>query len=208
MSLPSLPTDRLRRRTDVSSPSPAPAAPEQSAAPLAVFARVGAAFRLAAVDASARALGLAPGMAVADARARVPTLRLVERDADGEAATLVAIAERCDRFTPLVGLDDAFDGAPGLFLDATGVAHLFGGEETFAAEVVRDLARLGFTARVAIAETPAAARALARHGGDAETPRVLAAGAAATALAPLPIAAIDPDGDRVARLARVGLTRV
>jgi len=205
--LPNLATDRLRRRADASSPSPAPAAPEGSAAPLAVFARVGAAFRLAAVDANAHALGLAPGMPVADARARVPALRLVERDADGEAATLIALAERCDRFTPLVGLDDDFDGAPGLFLDTTGVAHLFGGEDALAAAVVGDLARLGFSARVAIAATPAAARALARHGRDAAPPRVLATDAAA-ALAPLPIAAIDPDADRVARLARLGLARV
>lgn len=209
MHLPRLPTDRLHRRiAGASWLSRASAAPEDDA-PLAVFARVGGGFRLSAVDARASALGLAPGLPVADARARVPALRLAERDVDGEAETLAAIADRCDRFTPLVGLDDAFDGVAGLFLDAAGVAHLFGGEESFAAEVVRDLAARGFSARVAIAGTPAAARALARHGlcGAAAT-RVLAPGDEVAALSPLPVVAIDPDADRVARLARLGLARV
>ncbi|MCE1235486.1 MAG: DNA polymerase Y family protein [Hyphomicrobiales bacterium] len=208
MHLPRLPTDRLHRRiSGVSWLSRASAAPE-AAAPLAVFARVGGGFRLTAVDARATALGLAPDLPVADARARVPGLGLVERDADGEAATLAAIADWCDRFTPLVGLDDAFDAAAGLFLDATGVAHLFGGEEALAAELVRDLAARGFTARVAIAGAPAAARALARHGVGPATTRVLPPGEETAALSPLPVAAIDPDGARVARLARLGLARV
>lgn len=169
-----------------------------------MWARRGNLHRLEAVDASASALGLVPGLPVADARARVPDLALVERDEAGEAETLAAIADWCDRFTPLVGLDDAFDGRPGLFLDVTGVTHLFGGEAALAAEVVRGLARHGFTARVAVAGTPACARALARAGAAP----VLAAGAETAALAPLPLAAIDPDGERVARLARLGLVRV
>ncbi len=37
---------------------------------------------------------------------------------------LNAIADWCDRFTPLVALDPPH----GLFLDITGCAHLFGGE--------------------------------------------------------------------------------
>ena len=205
--LPNLPTDRLhRRRTGASWLSRPSAAPERDTPPLAVWARHANLHRLEAVDERARARGLVPGLPVADARARVPELDLVERDRDGEAETLAAIADWCDRFTPLVGLDEAFDDRSGLFLDVTGVAHLFGGEDRLAADVVRNLSTHGFTARAALAGTPACARALARQGETDVV--VLPPGEEAIALSPLPLAAIDPDGERVARLARLGLARL
>ena len=49
-----------------------------------------------------------------------------------------------------------------LRLDVSGVAHLFGGEDGLVADIERRFARLGFTARIAIAPTAAAAWALAR----------------------------------------------
>ena len=205
--LPRLPTDRLHRSRRgacwLSNGASADAAP-----PLALTRRIGSAHRLAAVDAVAAARGLAVGGSVAEARARVPDLELGERDPEGEAETLAAIAEWCDRFTPLVGVDRDFDDVAGLFLDVTGVAHLFGGEAALAAAVVRGARRNGFTARAAIAGTPAAARAVARHGLGAERARVIAAGEERAAVAALPIAAIDPDPERRAGLARLGFESV
>lgn len=181
-----------------------------------MWERVGAAHRLAAVDARAAALGLAAGQPLAEARARVPDLIFVERDRDGEAETLEAIAEWCDRFTPLVAHDRDFEGAAGLLLDVTGVAHLFGGEEALASRVVAELGARGFSARVAIAGTAGAARAVARHGigeasdgvVDGASRWVVAPGRDAEAVAGLPVKAIDPDGERVARLSRLGLPTV
>ncbi|MDK9697657.1 MAG: DNA polymerase Y family protein, partial [Siculibacillus sp.] len=162
--LPRLATDRLHRRAKGASwLSSAPSADEP---PLAVFARAGNAFRLEAVDERAAEAGLAVGQPLAEARARLPALVLVERDAAGEAETLAAIADWCDRFTPLVGLDHGFDGEAGLLLDVTGAAHLFGGEAAMVEEVVTRLAGNGFTARAAIAGTAAAARAVVRAGLD------------------------------------------
>ncbi len=148
---------------------------------------------------------------------------VVERDVEGEAEALEAIADWCDRFTPLVALDCDFDAAAGLLLDVTGVAHLFGGEDGLAARVVADLTARGFTACVAIAGSGAAARAVVRHGLDA-TPsgdggaasggtdgpswRVVAPGRDAEAVSILPVKAIDPDGERAARLSRLGLATV
>ncbi len=145
---------------------------------------------------------------LAEARARVPTLALVERDADGEAETLAAVADWCDCFTPLVGLDADFDGAAGLFLDVTGAAHLFGGEVAMAEEVVARLAGNGFGARAAIAGTAAAARAVVRAGLGEMRRRVVPEGGDREAVAGLPLAAIDPDGGRRAGLARLGLATV
>mgnify|MGYP001765624907 CR=1 FL=1 len=138
----------------------------------------------------------------------MPDLALVERDVDAEIDTLDDVADWCDRFTPLVGLDRDFDGEAGLLLDVTGVAHLFGGEAAMAAEVVARLAAAGFTARAGLAGTPAAARAVVRCGLAAEATRIVPAGEERTAVAPLPLAAIDPDPSRRAGLARLGLTTV
>jgi protein ImuB len=175
--------------------------------PLAVFAAFGNALRLVAVDAGAEAAGLLPGQTVAEARARVPDLELVERDPAGEEADLGRIADWCDRWTPLVGLD-RFDDRAGLLLDIGGVDHLFGGESAMAGEIVRRLATVGVTAAAAIAGSPAAARAVARHGLGDGFVRVVAPGEDRAAVAPLPIAAVDPDGSRVAALARLGLKRI
>ncbi len=135
-------------------------------------------------------------------------LALVERDRDGEAETLAAVADWCDRFTPLVALDDAFDDGAGLLLDVTGVAHLFGGEAELAAALVRGLAAQGFAAHAAIAGTIGAARGVVRHGRGGEATRVVAPREERAALTPLPVTAIDPDATRVAALARLGLDTV
>jgi protein ImuB len=57
---------------------------------------------LAAVDARAAALGLAPGLTLADARARVPDLLGFPHDAAADAALLDWLAAGADRYTPMV----------------------------------------------------------------------------------------------------------
>ena len=81
-----------------------------------------------------------PGMALADARAMYPALPVAEADAEADARLLEAIADWCDRYTPLVGLDPP----DGLLLDITGCAHLFGGEAALARDLVARLAQQGF----------------------------------------------------------------
>jgi len=91
-----------------------------------LIAKVESAMRLAAVDMNAARQGLRLGMALADARAMIPMLAV--HDADGHADTrlLGHIADWCERYSPLVALD----GNDGLLLDVTGVAHLFGNNNT------------------------------------------------------------------------------
>src|SRR5262245_5502465 len=112
--LPLLPIDRLRRAKTCSAPDEAP---------LVVAAKIDNALRLTSVDRKAARLNLAPGMALADARAMIPTLAVVEADDKADMVLLIRIAEWCDRYTPFVSLDSPH----GLLLDVTGVAHLFGG---------------------------------------------------------------------------------
>lgn len=126
--------------------------------------KVGSKVEIAAVSFPVRTLGIGPGMALTQARAMVP--QLVVRDADpvGDAADLHQLAVLlASRWTPTVARSDA----DGLFLDLTGVTHLHGGERRMVSRLVRLLARRGFAARIAVADTTGAAWALVRYSGQA-----------------------------------------
>jgi protein ImuB len=169
-------------------------------APLAVVAKIKSALRLVALDATAERLGLVVGQALADARAMIPSLQVIDEDNPADTGLLAAIADWAERYTPLVAL------APphGLMLDITGAAHLFGGEAALRADLVERLQAQGFLARAAIADTPGAAAAVARFG----TPAVIPTGEAPAVLASLPLAALRLDHETVFALERVGLKRI
>ena len=101
-------------------------------------------------------------MALTDARAMYPQLAAIDADEAADAGMLEHIADWCDRYTPLVGLDPP----DGLFLDISGCAHLFGGEDGLHRDLIRRLAAQGFHARAAIADTPGCAWAVARYGAE------------------------------------------
>src|SRR5581483_11227778 len=100
-----------------------------------VVASVQGAQRITAVTDGAARLGLKAGMGLADARAMYPKLPVVEADFEADRRLLEAIADWCDRYTPLVGLDPP----DGLFLDITGCTHLFGGETALCRDLHRRL---------------------------------------------------------------------
>ena len=158
---------------------------------------------MAAVDAAAAALALRPGMALADARAMVPALRVADADPGADAALLICIVDWCRRFTPLAALD----GSDGVLLDIGGVAHLFGGEAGLLEAVDRGLRHQGFAAGGSIASTPEAAWALARFSTvkiapalpDTETERLVA---------DLPVAALRLEEATVRSMAQAGLRRI
>ena len=130
--------------------------------PFVLVEKVRGAMRLAAVDARALALGIAPGGTLADARAQLPDLVAIEHDPQADARLLAALADGCERYTPMATVD-----APdALILDITGCLHPYGSEARLADDLDRRLSRAGLSSRIAIAGTPDAALALARCGGD------------------------------------------
>ncbi|MGQ0588098.1 MAG: DUF6504 family protein [Sphingosinicella sp.] len=165
--------------------------------------RVGNRDLLAAVCPQARALGLAPGMPLAKARILVSGLDVRPADPAGDAALLQRrglFAAR--RWTPRAALS----GADGLWLDLSGVAHLFGGEQAMCERILAFVRRLGFSARIAVAGTTGAAHALARFGG---VPLSLCPGGEeAAAIAHFPLAALRLDEAALATARRLGLDRV
>lgn len=186
------------------APPRAKSEPQSSAEPpLVTVARTGNRVLVTAVCEKARALGLHPGMAATQARALVPGLDVRDADPDEDKALLGALAlYAARRWTPRASLS----GSDGLFLDLTGVSHLFGGEERMCAHILRFCARAGYRARIAVAGTPGAAHALARFG---PAPLHLCRpGGEAEALAPLPIAALRLEEDALATARRLGLERI
>lgn len=158
------------------------------------------ALRLAALDGRAEELGLRSGMALADARAMIPSLEAIEEDFSADRTLLESLADWAERYTPLVALDPN----DGLMLDITGAANLFGGEDALLADLVARLDAQGFLAHAAIADTPGAASAAARFGASSVVP----VGEAEAMLRPLPLAALRLDHETVAAMDRVGLKRI
>ena len=161
-------------------------------------ASVKGAQRITAMTDGAARLGLKVGMGLADARAMYPRLPVVDADPEADRRLLEAIADWCDRYTPLVGLDPP----DGLFLDITGCAHLFGGEAALARDLLTRLKRQGFAACAAVADTAGGAWAVARYGKQG----IVLGGGTPAAVLPLPIAALRVDAGIVADLKTSGLT--
>ena len=156
---------------------------------------------VAAADTAAQGLGLHPGMPLAHAQAMVPGLSVVDADPDGDTAARARLAAWCLRLSPLTAPD-----IDGLWIDATGCTHLHGGEAAMLGAVLARLAEDGITARAAIADTPGAAHALARH---AATPVTIApVGGTEAAIGPLPVSSLRLDESAVATLRRLGLETV
>nr|WP_281281735.1 DNA polymerase Y family protein [Rhizobium rosettiformans] len=198
---PRLPTDRIaRRRWGLSWRLPPASTAPPERAPFVCAGRIANAMRITALDEAAESLGLRVGQGLAEARAICAKLDVIEADPAADRALLKAIADWCDRYTPLVALD----GEDGLMLDITGCAHLFGGEERLIRDVDHRLTAFGFAVRISVGPTPGLARACSRFGG----PQRVAPSDMAAALAPLPIAALRLETQTVMDLARVGLKTI
>ena len=173
--------------------------------PMVVAALEANGLRLVAVDPLARALGLEAGETLARARARIGTpIAVHPADPEADAAALHRLCLWAKRYTPVVAPFGPAEGGDGLFLDVAGASHLHGGEAALMADLARRLAENGLPARIALADTPACAFALARHGGGG----FAAPGGNAEALHALPVAALRLDPDTAAALARLGLRRI
>ena len=189
------PMRELGRRSEAAShpykaatPAPrisVPAAKPIEHAPLALIDKVGRREEVVAACDGARALGVHPGMAATHARALVSDLDFRPAEPQADAALLDRLALLAvRRWSPIA----AVCPSDGLWIDLAGCEHLHGGEERFCRRLLAFCRRAGFTARVAVADTPGAAYALARYGrGDLIRAEP---GATASALAPLPIVAL------------------
>ncbi|WP_205520906.1 DUF6504 family protein, partial [Propylenella binzhouense] len=171
--------------------------------PFVTAARDGARRVVAGACAAARSAGLRPGMSIAHANALVAGLAVTDANPDADEAGLRQLAMwAARRWSPIA----APDPPDGILIDATGCAHLFGGEEAMLARIASKLERAGVTVRAAIADTLGAAHAVARFGGEPVS--VVAPGRTAETLARLPVAALRLEPEVAGDLHRFGFKRL
>lgn len=188
--LPSWSTDRVRLHEG------------SGEGPHVLASRQGSRRLITAVSAPAAQLGLHAGMAVSQAQAMVPDLRVGEADAPGDVDALSRLAAWCLRLSPL-----AAPCVPdGIWIDVTGCDHLQGGEAALLTRLTARLAEAGIASRAAIADTPGAAHAMARFAATPLT--VVPEGSQAAALTPLPIAALRLEAEAAETLGRLGLETI
>ncbi|VWX49897.1 DNA polymerase Y family protein [Novosphingobium sp. 9U] len=194
--------DHPFKRPAQSAPIATISAPAEHA-PLAIVGKVGRREEIVAACPAASALGIHPGMAATHARALIADLDLRPANPQADAHVLDRLALLAvRRWSPIAA------AAPpdGLCLDLTGCDHLHGGEKRFCERLLAFLRRAGFTARVAIADTPGAADALARFAREDLT--IVAPGGTLRAITPLPIAALRLDGSALTAARRFGFETV
>ncbi len=110
-------------------------------------------------------------------------------ESNGKPADLQRLALWCQCFAPLT----AISPPDGILIDITGCAHLFGGEVLLRQSILRRFPG----ARIAIANTAAAAWGLARYGDGAGED-----------VDPLPLAALNLADRIIVKLRRVGIRRI
>ena len=153
-----------------------------------------------AANAVAQKHGIDRGMVLADVRAIVPDLKVLDDIPDLPLKLLRRLAEWCIRFTPIVSVDPP----DGLFLEATGCPHLWGGEKNYLEDISQKLTRRGYDVRIAIADTPGVAYGVARFGKE---PLVTPGQNLETLLA-LPPEALRLEPETVERLHKLGLHHI
>ena len=145
-------TDRIERKRDL----------QEQLKPRVIYHPQHGGDRIIALNKLAEQEGIRSGLRLTDAKAIYPSLKAIECDPVGEAQELEYLAYWCMRFSPLVSI------APpdGLWLDVTGVTHLFGGELAYLQNLKQVLQNLQLNSRLALADTPGAAWGFARYGKD------------------------------------------
>jgi protein ImuB len=166
-------------------------------------------------------MSLAEGMAVLALAHGSRACHMAEVDSDDPAADRAALerlARKCRRFAPIVALEDA-ERPECIHLDVTGTAGFFGGEESLARTAAWTLAAHGIHARAAIADSPGAAWAAARHVERLDRRQasplhrrrrfaVVPPGAQAALLAALPAGALRLGNDVLTMLREVGIDSI
>ena len=160
--------------------------------------------RLDAVNAAARRCGVRAGQTIAEARALIAGFAVEKLRPVAVERALAAIAEVALGFgaTVSVGLPDT------VWVDVSGSVHLFGGETALTEELAERVLALGHTVRVAVAEGPELARAVARWAppnASGKAAHSVPPEAAAEAVSSLPVVSLPLSEECQEFLVRLGV---
>lgn len=191
---------------EIARPAPAPLREDDADTPIAVVLgdETQSAKRtdrpatpiLAAVNRAARACGVRPGHTVVEASAFAAKLHVRSVDVAHARRALETVAEVAFAFGATVHVEIGPNGwGDSVWVDVSGGAHLFGGEDALVVAMTERVSELGLSAQVAIADGPRIADAIARFTFQSTTgrsARVAPRGGGRAALAKLPIRALRP----------------
>ncbi len=179
------------------------ARPELERSELVLFAGQNQRPSITVCSRKAERLGLHIGQPLAEAKALLPKAVFLAADVDADRAALCQLALDCQRFSPLVGLEEG-NHPESLLCDVTGCTDLWHGEDRYL-EAVRGYWRnRGYHIHLALAGTVGAAWALAH----AATTSLVPAGDLEAALAGLSVAALRLPPDVLERLEALGLLTI
>jgi len=190
--LPYLLTEYIQRRQ-----------PEFNGKPFVMASRQHGRMVIDAVSAKAAKKGIRAGMVLADCKALFPELLMVDTEPGRKEKLLQALAEWSIMYTPVAGVDLP----DGLVLDISGCAHLWGGEAAYLEHITAKFANHGYTVLGAIADTIAAAWAVARFGPGKED-CIIGNGKQREALHALHPAALRLEATVLARLKKLGMRHI
>ena len=154
-----------------------------------------------AANALAEAQGIYSGMTLADAKALLPDLQVLDDEPELSNKLLKGIAKWCIRFTPFAAID--FPG--GIILDVTGCTHLWGGDELYLNDIKLRFKLRGYHIHAAIADTIGAAWAVARFGKQS---LIVNPGQQTEALLFLPSTALRLEVETTDLLNKLGLRQI
>ncbi|RYZ49527.1 MAG: DNA polymerase Y family protein, partial [Sphingobacteriales bacterium] len=169
--------------------------------PLVFADKAGNRMLVSSVSIEAAAQGITLGMPLADAKAILPELEVVENQGFRSQKLLKAIGRWAIRYSPLVMLD----GDDGLIINISGCCHLWGGEKEYFKAIILRLREMGYYVRCAVADTIGTAWAVSRYGRISP---IVQPGKELDALLTLPPMALRIEPIASQKLMKLGLTTI
>jgi protein ImuB len=154
-----------------------------------------------AVNAIAQTKGTYVNMVVADCKAIVPELQVFDYDPEQPRKLLLALAEWCIRYTPVVSIDLP----DSLILDVSGCTHLWGSEENYIKDISNRLKKIGYQIQIAMADTIGTAWGFSHFGKGSA---IIAPDCQSETLSSLPPAALRLEDNILERLSKLGLQHI
>jgi protein ImuB len=146
-------------------------------------------------------LGIETGMVLADARAVMPDLEVLDFDEMMTEKLLRALAKWAIRYSPLV----AIDMPDGLMIDATGCSHLWGSEAGYLKDIAVRLKSSGYHIRISMADTIGTAWAVCRYSKGFP---IIEPGGQLEALLSLPPQALRLEEAVIEKMYKLGLRQI
>lgn len=155
---------------------------------------------ISATNAAAEKKGITTGMAVADARAIFPALKVYDDKLELAAQLLTSFAKYCIRYSPVA----AIDPPSGLILDVSGCPHLWGDQDAYIKDIIDRFKNFGYDIKASMADTIGAAWAIAHFGQGL----IIEKDQHRSALLNLPVAALRLQWETIELLNALGLRQI